>query len=297
MHKDKIFGLGIDIGATKISGAIIDQTGRMYEQLWESTKKDSLDNLLKQIHKITYDLMQKFDGEDWYDTIPIGIGLAGTINLQDQKITFAPNISILKELKLEKLSSIFKGHPVFYDNDAKCALVAELLIGEAAFEQNVILLTLGTGVGGAIAINGQLYRGSYGGAGELGQIMADWEMYSRSRGARGTAEQLLGGKYLELLYKKSAKELFDLIRQNQNHPFLDRWISALLATLITLENIFKPDLFLLSGSISESSDVFLSTIASQLNTPIKIAKFSKNAGTIGAGMLALSGTVQQNNSQ
>ena len=292
----KQFGLGIDIGATKIAGAIVDASGRTYEKIWHDTKNKSSEDLLKQIDEIIEVLKQKFDGEDWWESIPIGIGFAGTINFNDQKIIFAPNIPILKEINLTDLSNKYKEHSLFYDNDAQCALISEMLAGVGKTEKNIILITLGTGIGGAIAINGRLYRGSNGGGGELGQMMADWQMYGTTSGAKGTIEQILGGRYLQQLYGKSAKDLFNMVKEGQTHPFFDRWTSALTAFLKSLNFIFEPNVFIVAGSISQSADLFLPALNSKIETPVKVAKFIENAGVIGAGLLAISGN-QQNTAE
>lgn len=298
MNKTKTnFSIGIDLGASKISGAIIDEKGKIYDDIWQNTKKENIDTLFDQIDNIIFDLKTKFDREDWWEDIPIGIGLAGTVDFAKKRVVFSPNIPILENFELTQLENKWKNHHLYVDNDAKCALVAEMLAGEATHEKNVILLTLGTGVGGAIAIDGKLYRGKDGKAGELGQTASDWQLFGSTLGAKGTFEQILGGKYLKATYHKSAKDLFYIIEQNQMHPFFDRYVDALTAFLLSLEKIFAPDLFLLSGSICESGDLFLPKINNKVLTNIKIGRFKKLAGTVGAGLLAIMGEKQQKNIQ
>ena len=132
----------------------------------------------------------------------VGIGAAGFVDANGELVRFAPHLSWREEPLRAKLMDRLNV-PVFVDNDANTALWAEHRFGAAQGEENVVLVTLGTGIGGALLINGRLYRGANGMAGEFGHMQLVPEGRPCECGRRGCWEQYSSGKALAR-YARSA---------------------------------------------------------------------------------------------
>lgn len=277
--------IGLDVGGSKIEGILWH--GKILESRKISTPKTRRKfltvvlNLLGQLSSGA-----KVGG--------IGLAVAGVIDLKSGKILRSPNLRFLEGMNLkENIRRRFARIPVRIDNDAKCFLRGELNFGQARGKTNVVALTLGTGVGGGVALDGKILRGTHGPAFELGHIVL--------------AQQ---GK--QVMSLESLVSSHGFLRLHVRHPLdaqnrayagdrksirvyeqIGKYLGLGLANLI---NIFDPQIILLGGGISRARSLLIKPAAKEakkyiLNslaklTPVRVSKL-KSAGALGAVSLFL----------
>lgn len=266
--KDKVIAL--DIGGTYMRCAIVKR-GKIisYEKI--STPKNK-----KLFLKKLVELIKNFDSKEIKG---IGIGIAGPI--KNGVVKNPPNLPI-KNFDLKKyLSKKFK-KIIEIKNDAVCSSLAELKFG--CKKNNFILITIGTGIGGGIIINGKEYSGQ-GYAGELGHIYLgekDWEnLWKKTR------------KKIKKIYGRNIL-ISELIKINdiQSKKFLDEIIDYIAKGIVSLINIFDPEVVIIGGGVSKSGNKFLNLIKNKVEkysffdkkTPISYSKL-EHSGIIGANLL------------
>ncbi len=284
--------LGIDIGGTKIYAAMVDEKGQIVSEL----KKFQTPKTRAEIEKILKDIIKEFEAK----ADVIGISTAGAVNNANTGILGSTGnlCADYKDVKFLKLSA----KKVVVENDANCAAWAEYKLGAAKGKENVVVLTLGTGVGGGIIVNGQLLKGKNGAAGEMHFKMSRnkrrqctcgsydcFEIYASGTGMKLTAQELSGNP---------AMTTYDVIEGvNKNDELsikiFNTWQNDIIDGAIGLANIFDPDCIVLSGSMAQFVDYEIVTDAVNkeiVTTPTKIipAKFENNAGLIGAAIFAMS---------
>jgi glucokinase len=243
----------------------------------------------------------------------IAFATAGAVNLQNTKVeSSTPNLPKgYNEIDFSTLSN----KPVYVDNDANAAAWAEYKLGAAKGHKNTIIVTLGTGIGGGIIVNGSILRGKSGRAAEVGSIKLFpdkrrkcncgnydcWEAYASGSGLKTTAyESAKTFKVFQnsLLKDKEPEQIttHDIIKGvKQEDAFCIRvfnlWQEHLLSGLISLANIFDPESIVISGGMGEF--IQFEKLESQINSSIVVseikllcAQTKNNAGMIGAALLA-----------
>ena len=279
--------LAFDIGGTKIAYALIDKNGNFVTEVTKQATPDSSEKI--------YDLLKKTISEYEKDIIGTAIATAGAINKEGKKIT--SHVGNLPEgyNKLDFMS--LSNKPVLLENDANSAGWAEFAIGSAKGCQNVITLTIGTGVGSGIIVEGKLLKGKSGSAGEMHFPIDSCKKRKCTCGIDDCFEIYASGTALNLYAKEYMSENatgYDIIEQKSTNPkarkAFDEWQGKLLQGLIMLGNIFDPEMIVLSGSLSKFIEY--ERLNKQANEQIltqpfvlREAKFENNAGMIGVAML------------
>lgn len=294
--------LGIDLGGTLIKTALVDHTGRIMciKKIKTSFKPR---HLAERIHKTIRPWFKK-------SILGTGIGVAGDIDSQKGVVRFSPNLS-WKNIPLKKyFQQTGFPEPLFFENDASCAAWGAYHIELKQSSKNLVVLTLGTGVGGGLILNGRLYTGRNGSAGELGHITIDPKGRPCGCGNRGCLETYMGGRYLveagqkELsrMNKKSCafltpKKLYTDAQKGQKYAcqIWEQAGTALGIACADFINIFNPDTLLLCGGVAAASPVFLPFARKEINQrtflssrkSVQITVSSKNhhLGVIGAALL------------
>jgi len=202
--------IGIDLGGTRIKGVLIDKSGNLIQQVYTPTNdgdgsvwKNSVAETVKKLRLQTQN-----------SNTPIGISAPGISNNDNTAIAFLPGR--LQGLENYVWSDLLMGQ-TFVLNDAVSALMAEVRFGAAKNKKNVVLLTLGTGVGGAILIDGKPYQGAFHKAGHLGHITMNHEGDQDITGMPGSLEDAIGNATIK---KRS------LGRFNDTHELLDAYSSG-----------------------------------------------------------------------
>lgn len=281
--------LGIDVGGTKIYNAIINEKGEILSDI----EKRPTPKSFAEIQAVFKEIIKKHENE----VDVIAFSTCGAVNKTNDGILGSTG-NIAKEYPTMNFKSLSQ-KPVFVENDANCAAWAEYVIGSSKNMPYSVMITLGTGVGGGIIIDGKLYKGKSGAAGEMHFKMrtdkhrkctcGSWdcfEAYASGTGLKLTAEEISGDKEITT---------YDVI-ENLDRPIMKKifnvWQNDILEGIIGLANLFDPDCVVLSGSMAEFVDIeYLEREAnSQIVTqPFKVVKASAGnySGMIGAGLLAL----------
>ncbi len=189
--------IGIDIGGTKIAGGVVDELGQVLAQ--DRVPTDAGDPAA--LEDAVVAMVQRLSGDE---RLPVGVAAAGFIDAAQSTVYYAPNISWRNEPLRQRLEQRL-GVAVVVDNDANAAGWAEFRFGAGRLVSDMVVLTLGTGVGGAVIVSDRLLRGGFGVAGELGHLRVVPDGRACGCGARGCLEQYASGRALQ----RAAAEIAD----------------------------------------------------------------------------------------
>ncbi len=291
--------LGVDIGGTSVKFAVVED-GKLIYKSSIGSNKGSCDTFIKEIAEECIRIKAKYP----YKTI--GVGTPGRIT--DGAVT-ASNLPF-KNTHLAKELKKYIDMSINVDNDANCAALGEFEFGIGKDMDNIIMVTLGTGVGGGIIIDGRICHGRYS-MGEIGHIIVQskgglpcacgqtgcWEQYASVTALIREATQACIEDKDSVLYelysknnnKLDGKLIFDALEQNcpVAKKVFDEYIEWLVIGLKNLINIFGPDAIILAGGITKRSNILIDAVRKSLDTPVKIeiSKLQNDAGALGAAML------------
>ena len=290
--------IGVDVGGTKVAIASL-QGGRLSAPYSEATALSSAADLIEQ-------LVRLIDEVRTAHARAVGVGVPSVVEFATGRIRNSVNIPLV-DVPLRTLLAERVGLPVYVENDANCAALAEAQFTEDAPAQSLVMLTLGTGVGGGVVIEGRIFRGSSGLGAELGHVVVDAEG-PECPGAcpnRGCLEALCSGTALEREATAAAggqrvkgREVVERARGGDGdaQALLDRlgrWLGIGISDLV---NVFEPRPFVIGGGLSAAADLFLDAAEAEFRARalpalaagvrISVAKAGNDAGVIGAGLLA-----------
>jgi glucokinase len=244
--------IGIDLGGTRIKGVAIDADGNILHQTYTPTNDGAGEVWKLAIAKTVNDLKNKLDA----NIILVGISAPGLPDNNNTAIGFMPG-------RLEGLENFNWGSylqcPAYVLNDGVAALVAEAKTGAAKESTNAVMVTLGTGVGGALLINGQAYQGSFNKAGHIGHTVVDSNGDCDVTGMPGSLEECIGNCTIEKRSKGkflSTKDLIDAAR-NGDEFAKEIWhtsIKKLAIALASASNFISPDTIVIGGGIAEANE-------------------------------------------
>ena len=200
--------LGVDMGGTLIKIAIVDDKANVIEESVVNTDINA--NPKSVIENIT-EVFKKFKHYNKVKTI--GIGIAGDIDFRQGIVRMSPNLPKWNKVQLKKDIEKITGKTVYVDNDANTAAIGAYWLDIKAKADNMICVTLGTGVGGGIIINKKLFRGNNGTAGEIGHITVEPDGRKCNCGNYGCAETYIGVRHI-------VKETIDLLKTNKSKYIL-----------------------------------------------------------------------------
>lgn len=310
-----MLSIGIDIGGTKILGALVDAQGKVLEELRVPSPAQDPDLMVDTVVQLIEDLTAKAS-----DVIAgVGVAAAGFIDADQSHILYAPNLNWRNEPMRDRLQQRVT-HPVFIENDANAAGWAEYKFGAGRGSKDMVMLTLGTGVGGAVIADYKLRRGGFGIGGELGHVRVVQDGRLCGCGRKGCVEQYASGTAVLKAAKKLAnsqgpmgqrlaelagdKELTGhhvyqaLLEGDPGALSIVRTAADYLAQAMgTIQAVLDPQVYVIGGGLSEAGDIILDPIREALsqNLPAKgfrpepkivAAQFTNQAGVIGAADLA-----------
>jgi len=307
--------VGVDLGGTKISFGVVESDGNLLEEYRLPTPKT-----WPEMRSLIGDAFNKFTSEH-EDIVALGFGAAGLISL-DGYAFYSPNVPAFDGgAALYDDLSLDLNIPVFIDNDNNCSAYAESRFGSAAGKNNVLVVGLGTGIGGAYILNGEVLRGAHGFAGELGHFVVQKDGPKCACGKLGCYEALASGSALGRIAREhaqlgKARNIFDMVDDiseiNGTHvklsaingdeealKIIDIYAKNVADGLVSLTNIFDPEIIVISGGLVEMGELLLEPVTKYFhleseggsNRPlaeIVLAKLGEKAGVVGAGALALS---------
>jgi glucokinase len=295
--------IAIDLGGTNLKIALLDSKYKIKEKRVISTKgffrKESLIfTIINGIAKVIRENKLKKQ-----EILGIGLGLPGPIDVEKGIVHFFPNIPGWKEVNLKKILEKKLKLPVFMDNDANLMALAESKVGAAKGFKNAVCLTLGTGVGGGIILEGNLYRGSSFSAGEIGHVPINENGPRCNCHGWACLETYIGNKRIEKQARSafrrniSLEELSKLAAKN-NKQAIEIWQEAgrrLGVALAGVVNLFNPDAIVIGGGVANAGKALLDPVKETIlkramsvqarHVRVFKAKLGNDAGLIGAAIL------------
>ena len=315
-----MFRIGIDLGGTNIVAGIVDEHYNIISRAACKTavprpEADVCDSMAAIVKEALDNIGMSMNSIDY-----IGIGVPGAVNPQTRVIETSPNL-FFKNWEVAKMMEERLHKYTKVENDANAAALGEFLAGSAKGSKNAVAITLGTGVGGGIIIDGRIYSGSNFAGAELGHmvIVKDgelcgcgrhgcWEAYASATALiRMTKEAILNEKpEFSYMYnavggdldKVSGRTAFDakLAGDNTGTAVVDKYIEYLATGLINVINIFQPDVLCIGGGIANQGENLLAplraiiererfTKTNERQTKVCVASLGNDAGIIGAACL------------
>jgi len=308
---EQTFAIGLDIGGTNLKAGLVDATGKLLVALSEATPRS-----VEGFESLAKSFLAKL-----CPNVPIraiGIGCKGVVDSKTTMVMFSPGD--LKHLEGHRIRDLLgpaaTGMPVYADNDARTALIAEWLWGAAKGCENVLMLTLGTGVGGAMLMQGQIVRGAHGAAGHVGHMTINPYGPMCICGNYGCIETVFSARSIEADAFSAAhrrvhsvltdrgpssdcSEVFQAAAESDEVAMwiIDRAIMHLGAAVASLVHLIDPELIILGGQIAEAGSQLLDPLREELrrrtrfiigrDLPIVSPSVPSHTGVIGAAGLAL----------
>ena len=288
--------IGIDVGGTKIVGAVIAPDGSIASLRQYDTDISSQKTLLEALDGVVETLRVG------HEVAALGFGLPSRIDQRTGRAVASVNIP-LEGVDFRSRMQQRHGLPVGIDNDANAATIGEWKAGAARGARNVVMLTLGTGVGGGVILDGKPYRGTTGTGAELGHIVVCRDGTECLCGGHGHLESYASGTAADRVAREvfgsgsNARDLVERGRAGEGDAVealadIGRWLGAGIASFV---NVFEPELVVIGGGFGAASELLLGpaleVVAREGLAPgrdtvrIVEAELGADAGVIGAGML------------
>jgi glucokinase len=285
--------IGVDLGGTAIKLGRFREDGTCLESLSVATPQPAtptavVEAIAQAISQLALDKQ----------ILAIGVGTPGPADVAGRIARVAINLSGWQDVPLAELLEAKTGYPTVLANDANCAGLGEVWLGAGRRFRNLILLTLGTGVGGAIILDGQLFTGHQGSAAELGLITLNPDGPMCNSGNQGSLEQYLS---IGAIVRRTGKEPAELgVMAKEGDKFaLEFWESYgrdLGIGLASLIYVLTPEAIVIGGGISASAEFFLPTAIAEIERRVLpsfraglhllVAELGNQAGMVGAAKLA-----------
>lgn len=318
-----MYTIGVDLGGTNIAIGIVNDRYEIVRKGSVPTKPErGADPIIEDMAALCRKLIAD-EGLTLADIESVGVATPGTANNVTGVVEYANNIPFLQYPLADRLSAQLDGKKVYIENDANAAAKAEAIAGVAAGAPISVMITLGTGVGGGIIIDGKVYTGFNFAGAELGHVVIQkggrqcscgrkgcWEAYSsatglvnitkdhiveaRAAGKKTIMDDMIGGD----LSKVSARTAFNAMKQGDEvgAQVVDEYISYLSCGIVNMINIFQPNVLSIGGGVCNEGDYLMKPLLEKVwgetytregtpRTEILIAKLGNDAGIIGAAVL------------
>jgi glucokinase len=304
--------IGIDLGGTKIAGILMDERGAILAREVRATPNGGPNEVMEGLHGAVAALLSSGT------PAAIGVGAAGMIDFAAGALAFAPNLP-LRDVPIRDLVAERTGLPCVVDNDANAAAWGEYRFGAGRGCRHMLLVTVGTGIGGGLVWDGALYRGAHGFAAEIGHVIVEPNGPLCGCGNRGCWEQVASGRALDRLgaeeaarHPDGAEATLAAATEVGGMHVTDAAGAGDPAAMAIVEevgrrlgegmaglvNILDPERVVVAGGVAEEGDLLLDPARRAFaraveapqhrpEVPIITAALGKDAGAIGAAALAL----------
>jgi len=309
--------IGIDLGGSTLKAALITRDGEIIQETRYEANQQGPDALFNQVVQVALTLR-----DNKFATGPvaaIGVGIPGLVNRRTNRIEVMPNQPSLPQIDLTSELSRATELPVILDNDANACAYGELQVGAARGRREVFFVTLGTGIGAGLIINGQIYRGAAGFAGEFGHMTIDPEGIECACGNIGCLETIVSGPNIvrrtrERLYRDrtsslsrlaiprdrefTAEDIAHAAREGDEMAqlMMERTGMFLGIALAAVINLLNVEMVVMGGGVMEAGDLILKPTIKETrrrafppsfnSCEMVIAKLGPTAGMIGAALMA-----------
>jgi len=303
--------IGIDLGGMSIKGGLINDEGNIV------LKKSLPTGAWRKPEEIILDIARVIDmlkKESKEKIEVVGVGVPGVVSHNNSFLEKCANIN-LEQIDLKKELEQLIGVETYIDNDANVAAIAEYEIGALKDYNSAILITLGTGVGGGIIIDGNVVRGSHGAGAEIGHMVVGENFYDCNCGRNGCLETFSSatgiGKYIDKLLKESdedsilrnyekitTKNIFDASKVGDKlaKNAVDRFVKYLSIGVVNFINIIDPEAIAFGGGVSHAGQYLIDLLNDEIKknlyskdvkiAEIMLAKLQNDAGIVGAAFMA-----------
>jgi glucokinase len=255
--------LGLDIGGTKLAAGVVDDSGRVHSFLvTPSEAARGPEEMLPRLFELGRRAVEESD----LAIEAVGIGCGGPLDAAKGLLLSPPHLPGWRDVPVTALAEQVFGRPATLENDATAAAAAEHRYGAGVGVRNMIYLTLSTGVGGGIVVDGRLYRGAVGNGGELGHVTVDWHgRECRGCGRRGCLEAYVSGTSIAERSREAglpyatAEEVAAAARAG-DAPAVAVWdetVEALACGLTSIVNLFEPELVVVGGGVARAGEQLL----------------------------------------
>ncbi|MEV0584688.1 ROK family glucokinase [Nonomuraea sp. NPDC050310] len=304
--------IGVDIGGTKVAAGVVDEEGKVLASALRPTPADRPDLVAETVADVVSELAAGREIE------AVGVGAAGFVDETRSIVRFAPNLAWREEPLQKKIAGLV-GLPVVVENDANAMAWAESRFGAGRDEAFVVAITVGTGIGGGLVLDGRLFRGRWGMGAELGHMqvvpegrlcgcgnLGCWEQYASGNALVATAREIAAAQperarvLLELAGGTiEGEEVTEAARRGDDACLaafaeLADWLGQGMADLAA---ILDPGCFIVGGGVSRAADLFLDrardtfhrTLTGRGHRPfaeVRLAELGASAGLVGAADLA-----------
>jgi glucokinase len=304
--------VGIDIGATYLKSGIVSPEGRIWAQRIQNVEHESLSILIKQIVGQVHELRQA-DGT--FHTLGVGVGIPALVSRNASHISISPAIPYLNGAEFKTQLEQSLQLPVWLENDANVGAYGEMLMGAAVGVNNFIYIAIGTRVGAAVVLDGKIFHGTSGYAGELGHVSVDPEGKKCSCGGTGCLEKYVSApsiaqrveERISLNPSSALKIITDrpVTAQDVSAAALvgDRMAGVIISevgrylgmAIANVINLLNPEMVVLGGGLIEAGDVLLKPTIEEVkrralspcydDCRIIPGSLGTTAGVIGASLL------------
>jgi glucokinase len=313
-----MYNVGIDLGGTKIAAGLIDDKGKIvFKNSMPTRAECHYTDIASDMSFLATDVIRR-GGASIDQVESVGIGSPGAADSGKGLIIYCSSLNFRNVPLCSEIQKHI-GLPVFLDNDANCAALAESITGAAKGSEHSVTVTLGTGIGCGIIIGGKLYRGFNHAAGEAGHMVTElsgeqcscgrkgcWETYASGTALVRQTRKAAADAPLSLINRLSSGEIaringttaFDAARLGDDAALrvVNQYIRHVSDGLISLINILMPEVVVIGGGVSHQGEYFLEPLqklvsagaygGQNLHQPkLKAAELGNDAGIIGAAML------------
>ena len=312
-----MIAIGVDIGGTSIKGGAVTAEGKVLDYFsLRVNKKDSAEKTLLELSKVINNFIKSHNYEK--EIKGIGIGVPGIVDFDEGKVIHSPNLPTWEGFNIKKFIQKQTGYETMLNNDANVAALGESIFGAGKEYKNMIMLTLGTGVGGGIIINNRIVDGHKHRGAELGHMVIKVNGRKCGCGRKGCFEAYASATALvketkkamrrhpESLLHEAAKEvgkvdarvafIADRKGDKAAHKVVSDYIMYLGEGILNYCNIFRPEAVVLSGGVANEGDYLISRVRAYLEeheygmhlspkVELKVAELGYDSGKIGAACL------------
>ncbi len=317
-----MYRIGVDVGGMSVKIGIVDENGNIIAKTTIKTIR-GVENQINFVTQIANEinLLIENNGITKNQILGVGVGCPGTVDSTTGIVVFADNIKWV-QLEVDEIIERVTGLKCLVGNDADCATLGETLYGSAKNDTDVVMLTLGTGVGGGLVLNGKLYQGYKGMVAELGHTTLKFKGKKCNCGRRGCFEQYASVTALieltkNYMLKDKSSSMWECCNNDLNNvdgktafsqskkgdktalKVVNKYVEYLAEGILNYCNIFRPQSIVLGGAISNEGDYLINLIKKIINkvekqsygypqTPkveIKVATLKNDAGIIGSASL------------
>jgi glucokinase len=290
--------IGVDLGGTKVAAGLVTHDGSIEARLEQHTEVESEEALLTQLDALVEEL------RSGAEVAALGFGIPSRIDQRRGRAVASVNVPLTNVDFRDRMRERH-GLPVGIDNDANVAAIAEWRTGAARGARHVVMLTLGTGVGGGLILDGKPYRGATGSGAELGHVVVELDGRPCRCGGRGHLESFATGlaaddfARAEIGPESDARDLVRRAHAGEAKALellarIGRYVGAAIASFV---NALEPELVVIGGGFGEAAGEFLLASAREViaqdalppgrdSLRIVEAQLGGDAGVIGAGMIA-----------